>query len=68
VREMKKAYEFRELSLEDLVSLEREKAEELMHLRMKLKMRQIDNALVVRMARRELARIKTALTEKRAGR
>jgi large subunit ribosomal protein L29 len=65
---MKKAYELRELSAEDLESLEREKAEELMHLRMKLKLRQIDNALSIRMARRELARIKTALHEKRTSR
>jgi large subunit ribosomal protein L29 len=63
---MKKAYELRELSVEDLENLEREKSEELMQLRMKLKMRQIDNALEVRMARRELAKIKTVMTEKRA--
>ncbi len=63
---MKKAYELRELSVEDLESLQREKSEELMQLRMKLKMRQIDNALEVRMARRELAKIKTVMTEKRA--
>jgi large subunit ribosomal protein L29 len=63
---MKKAYELRELSVEDLETLEREKSEELMQLRMKLKMRQIDNALEVRMARRELAKIKTVMTEKRA--
>jgi ribosomal protein L29 len=29
-------------------------------------MRQVDNALSVRMARRELAKIKTVITEKRA--
>ena len=63
---MKKAYELRELSVEDLENLEREKSEELMQLRMKLKMRQIDDALQVRMARRELAKIKTVMTEKRA--
>jgi large subunit ribosomal protein L29 len=63
---MKKAYELRELSVEDLENLEREKSEELMQLRMKLKMRQIDNALEVRMARRELAKIKPVMTEKRA--
>ena len=63
---MKKAYELRELSVEDLESLEREKSEELMQLRMKLKMRQVDNALSVRVARRELAKIKTVITEKRA--
>ena len=63
---MKKAYELRELSVEDLESLEREKSEELMQLRMKLKMRQVDNALSVRVGRRELGKIKTVITEKRA--
>ncbi|MFH1844818.1 MAG: 50S ribosomal protein L29 [bacterium] len=62
---MKKAYELRELSLEDLESLEIEKAEELMQLRMKVKMRQVDNPLSVRNTRRELARIKTAIHQKR---
>jgi large subunit ribosomal protein L29 len=62
---MKKAYELRELSVEDLENLEREKSEELMQLRMKLRMHQVDNALEIRHARRELARIKTVMTEKR---
>jgi large subunit ribosomal protein L29 len=62
---MKKAHELRELPLEDLESLERERAEELMHLRIKLKMHQIDNPLAVRQARRELAILKTVITEKR---
>jgi large subunit ribosomal protein L29 len=65
---MKKAHELRELSLEDLESLEREKSEELMQMKMKLRMRQIDNALAVREARRELARIKTLIQEKRPAR
>jgi large subunit ribosomal protein L29 len=62
---MKKAHELREQSLEDLVALEREKAEDLMQLRMRLKMRQVDNPLSVRIARREIATIKTVINEKK---
>ena len=42
---MKKAHELRDLPLEDLESLEREKAEDLMNLRLRLRLRQIDNPL-----------------------
>ncbi len=63
---MKKAHDLRDLTLEDLVSMEREKAEDLMNLRLRLKLRQVDNPLSVRMARRELATIKTVITEKKA--
>ena len=62
---MKKAHEFREMSIEELESLEREKAEDLLNMRMQLKMRRIDNPLAVRVARRELARIKSVLNERR---
>ena len=61
----KKAHDYRDLSVEDLATIEREKAEELMNLRMRLKLRQVDNPLSVRNARRELATIKTVLNEKR---
>ena len=61
----KKAHDLRDLTIEDLVSLERDKAEELMNLRLRLKLRQVDNPLSVREARRELATIKTVITEKR---
>ena len=63
---MKKAHDLRDLTLEDLESLEREKAEELMNLRLRLKLRQVDNPLSIREARRELATIKTVITEKKA--
>jgi large subunit ribosomal protein L29 len=63
---MKKAHELRDLPLDELVSLEREKSEELMTLRIQLNMRQMDNPLQVRELRREIAVIKTVLTEKRA--
>jgi large subunit ribosomal protein L29 len=61
----KKAHDLRDLTLEDLVSLERERSEELMNLRLRLRLRQIDNPLSVRNTRRELATIKTVITEKR---
>ena len=67
-RAMKKAHELRDLPLEELESLEREKAEELMNLKIQLKMRQLDNPLQVRNARREIAVIKTVITEKKSRR
>jgi large subunit ribosomal protein L29 len=62
----KKAHDLRDLPLEDLESLEREKAEDLMNLRLRLRLRQVDNPLSVRESRRELATIKTIITEKKA--
>ncbi len=61
---MTKASQLREMSIEDLRRLADEKGEELMQTRMRLKMRQIDNPLQIRMARRELARIRTLINEK----
>ena len=63
---MKKAHELRDLPLEELETLERERAEELMNLRIQLNMRAVDNLLQVRNARREIAVIKTIITEKKA--
>ncbi len=63
---MKKAHELRELPVEELESLEREKSEELMNMKIQLNMRQLDNPLQVRQARREVAVIKSVITEKRA--
>lgn len=65
---MKKASELRDLPLEELESLLTEKSEELMTARIQLKMRQLDNPLQVREARREIAVINTVITEKRAAR
>ncbi len=61
----KKAHDLRDLPLEDLESLEREKSEELMNLKFRLRMHQVDNALEVRWLRREMAVIKTVITEKK---
>jgi large subunit ribosomal protein L29 len=65
---MKKAHDYRDMSLEELESLVAEKSEDLLNLRMQLKMRRLDNPLAVRTARRELAVIKTVMTEKKSGR
>jgi large subunit ribosomal protein L29 len=61
-----KAHEMRDLPLEELESLLVEKSEELMTMKIQLNMRQMDNPLQVRHARREIAVINTVITEKRA--
>jgi large subunit ribosomal protein L29 len=61
---MKKAHDLRDMSVEELESLVTEKSEDMLTLRMQLKMRRLDNPLSVRKARRELAVIRTVLTEK----
>jgi ribosomal protein L29 len=65
---MKKAHDYRDMSVEELESLVTEKSEDLLNMRMQLKMRRMDNPLSVRFARRELAVIKTVMTEKKSGR
>jgi len=64
---MKKAHELRDMPLEELESIEREKSEELMNMKIRLNMRQMDNPLQVRELRREIAVVKTVINEKRAG-
>ena len=61
-----KAHELRDQSLKELESLVREKAEELMQLKIRLSMRNLDNPLQVRELRREVAVIKTIINQKRA--
>jgi large subunit ribosomal protein L29 len=63
---VKKASELRDLPLDELQSLLTEKSEELMTMKIQLNMRQMDNPLQVRYARREIAVINTVITEKRA--
>jgi large subunit ribosomal protein L29 len=63
---MKKAHDLRDLPLEELETMVREKSEELMNLRIQLNMRQMDNPLQVRNTRREIAVLKTVISEKRA--
>ncbi len=61
---MKKAFELRDLSVEELEARVIEESESLMTMRLQLKGRTLDNPLNYRKARRELAQMKTVLTEK----
>ena len=58
-----KPSEIRELSRTEVEDQVREKEEELVNLRLRLVTHQLENALVVRSERRELARLKTILKE-----
>jgi large subunit ribosomal protein L29 len=60
-----KAYEYRDLSHDELQARILEESENLMNMRMQLKARTLDNPLNYRQARRDMARMKTVLTEKR---
>lgn len=62
---MKKAHDLREMSVDELEALVSEKSEDLLTMRMQLRMRRLDNPLSVRTARRELAVIRTVLNEKK---
>jgi large subunit ribosomal protein L29 len=57
---------FKELSLDELRSKERELDDQLFRLRIQKSMGQLDAPLKVRAVRRDLARVKTLLQEKRA--
>ena len=59
-----KAIEIRELTLDELEVRENELAEELARLRIQLAIKRLDNPLQVRVAKRELARVKTIIKEK----
>ena len=60
-----KAIELREMTLDELTGMERELEEELTQYRIQLSIRRLDNPIKVRHTRRELARIKTIINEKR---
>ncbi len=62
---MRKAFELRDLSANELLARVEEQAEQVMNFRLQLKSRKLDNPLSYRIARRELARLKTVLNEKR---
>lgn len=64
---MKKAFEYRDMSVEQLVAAIAEESENVMNMRMKLGARTLDNPLNYRAARRNLARMKTVLNEMRSG-
>jgi large subunit ribosomal protein L29 len=57
---------FKDLSLDELRSKERELDDQLFRLRIQKSMGQLDVPLKVRAVRRDLARVKTLLNEKRA--
>ncbi len=57
--------EIKEKSLQELEGLLREKKLELFELRMKLKTMQLQDTSQIRKTRKDIARIKTAIAEKR---
>jgi large subunit ribosomal protein L29 len=61
-----KADKVREMSDEELGAKERELHEQLFKLRFQKSIGQLDNALKIRETRRDIARIKTVLRQKRA--
>lgn len=61
-----KASELREQTVEELEQRERELTRELWNNRMKNYTNQLDDTAIVRRLRREVARIKTILAERRA--
>ena len=63
-----KAYELKDLSADELEVRIVEESESLMTMRLQLKGRTLDNPLNYRRARRDLARMKTVLTEKQRAR
>lgn len=61
-----KAVELRELTLDELRLREDDLVEELTRSKIKLGVKRLDNPLQVRVVRRDLARVKTIITEKLA--
>jgi len=62
-----KAHDMREMTLEELQVHHDSLIDELINLRIKLAMRQLDNPLRVKHLRREVARAKAVLREKKLG-
>jgi large subunit ribosomal protein L29 len=61
-----KAVDLREMTLEELRGQEDELTEQLARYRVQLAIKQLDNPLQVRVTRRDLARVKTIISEKLA--
>ena len=61
---MTKARELRDLNADDLRNRERDLTDQLFRLRIQKSMGHLDAPLKVRMMRRDLARVKTVLTQK----
>lgn len=62
-----KVHDMREMTLDELQVHHDSLIDELVNLRIKLAMRQLDNPMRVRYLRREVARAKTVLREKQLG-
>lgn len=62
-----KSSEIRQMTPAEVAQLLKDKTEELSNFRMQLVTRQVDNPLLIRQARRDVARIKTALREHELG-
>ena len=63
-----KTKELRELSIEELGARRRELRQEMLNLRVQQQIGQLENPARLRLLRREVARIETLLTAKRASR
>jgi large subunit ribosomal protein L29 len=61
-----KADKVREMTAEELNAKERELSEQLFKLRFQKSIGQLDNALKIRETRRDIARVKTVLRQRRA--
>jgi large subunit ribosomal protein L29 len=61
-----KADKVREMSAEELAAKEKELQEQLFKLRFQKSIGQLDNALKIRETRRDIARVKTVIRQKRA--
>ncbi len=59
-----KVTELRELTLDELKSREADLSEELSRMKIQLALKRLDNPLKARVARRDLARVKTVISEK----
>ena len=61
-----KADKVREMSSEELTAKERELSEQLFKLRFQKSIGQLDNALKIRETRRDIARVKTVLRQRKS--
>jgi large subunit ribosomal protein L29 len=60
-----KAIEMREMTLEELIAQEEELTEKLAREKIQLSIKRLDNPLQIRVTRRDLARVKTVINERR---
>jgi large subunit ribosomal protein L29 len=62
-----KSHDMRDMTLDELQTRHDEMLDELVNLRIRLPLKQVDNPLRVRMLRRDIARARTILREKALG-